>query len=204
MFDRLVGMSKAIKDGPASKTIRKNVRRLRGSRTYAATVREMKEVAGHAIHETVLKRIESGERRIDVDDLVGLALAFQVTPAELLLDHGDDPDELVEVSGVDEMPGMIKGAERRDVYDWLRGRRPIWFRNEGDLDEFRKRVTPAWEDPETVKAVEDVRRALLAGGSVTVADGNGELLSAGTPMSLHAVFDSAEFKQAVRRAILGD
>lgn len=196
-------MSKAINDGPASKTIRKNVRRLRGSRTYAATVREMKEVAGHAIHETVLKRIESGERRIDVDDLVGLALAFQVTPAELLLDHGDDPDELVGVSGVEEIPSMIKAAERRDVYDWLRGRRPIWIREKSDLDEFRERVTPAWEDVETVKAVEDARKALLAGGSVTVVDADGELLSAGTPTSLHSVYDSVEFKQAVRRAILG-
>lgn len=173
-------MSKTMKDGPASKIVRKNVRRLRGSRTYAATVRDMRELAGHSIHEVILKRIETGERRIDVDDLIALALAFQVTPAELLLDHGDDPDELVEVSGVEEMPSMIRGAERWKVYEWLRGRRPIWADGEEDVRSFRERVSPAWEDPAQINA------------------------AAQTASNIEAVYDSPAFKQAVRRAIVGD
>lgn len=171
-------MSKTMKDGPASKIVRENVRRLRGSRTYAATVRDMRELAGHSIHEVVLKRIESGERRIDVDDLIALALAFQVTPAELLLDHGDNPDEPVAVSGDTEMPDLIRGAERWKVYEWLRGRRPLWSEDDDDIRSFRERISPGWEDLAQVKA--------------------------GIEPNMESVYDSPQFKQAVRRAILGD
>lgn len=181
MFDRVGQMSKTMKDGPASKIVRKNVRRLRGGRTYAATVRDMRELAGHSIHEVVLKRIESGERRIDVDDLIALALAFQVTPAELLLDHGDNPDELVEISGDSDMPELIRGAERWKVYEWLRGRRPIWADGDNDVWAFRERTSPAWEDPAQVKA--DAEQSVP---------------------NIEAVYDSPEFKMAVKRAILGD
>lgn len=181
MFGRMAEMSKTMKDGPASKIVRKNVRRLRGNRTYAATVRDMRELASHSIHEVVLKRIESGERRIDVDDLIGLALAFQVTPAELLLDYGDEPDDLVEISGDSEMPELIRGAERWKVYEWLRGRRPIWADSDDDVRAFRERISPAWADPAHFDAGDK-----------------------GSEPNMDSVYDSQEFKQAVRRAILGE
>jgi len=48
---------------------------------------------GHPLHRTVLHKIETGARRIDVDDLVALALALDVTPGELLFGPPVPPDK---------------------------------------------------------------------------------------------------------------
>lgn len=51
---------------------------------YAELSRKLAEM-GREIPPLGLRRIESGERRVDVDDLVALALALDVSPLALLL-----------------------------------------------------------------------------------------------------------------------
>src|SRR3954454_23683106 len=45
----------------------------------------MTDIAGRPILASGLGKIESGERRVDVDDLVALAVALDVSPVRLLL-----------------------------------------------------------------------------------------------------------------------
>jgi transcriptional regulator with XRE-family HTH domain len=67
-----------------------NIRRIRQERglSYAELSRRL-VVTGHPILDTGLLKIEKGERRVDVDDLVALAVALETTPNRLLLPGSD-------------------------------------------------------------------------------------------------------------------
>ncbi|MBD3946345.1 helix-turn-helix domain-containing protein [Nocardioides ganghwensis] len=77
---------KQLPSGPTSATTRANIAHFRteAGMTYAELSREL-ERRGHLIPPLGLRRIESGERRVDVDDLVALALALDVNPNALLM-----------------------------------------------------------------------------------------------------------------------
>lgn len=62
------------------------VRQFREKRNlgYAELSRKLAEI-GREIPPLGLRRIESGDRRVDVDDLVALAFALEVSPLVLLL-----------------------------------------------------------------------------------------------------------------------
>lgn len=72
--------------GPTGETVRANVIALRERKnlTYAQLSRKLK-AAGRAIPELGLRRIEDGNRRVDVDDLMALAEALEVWPIALLM-----------------------------------------------------------------------------------------------------------------------
>lgn len=71
--------------GEASIRTAENLRRIRKQQklSYAELSRRLRE-AGHPIGDTGLLKIEKGERRVDVDDLVGLAEALGMDPSVLL------------------------------------------------------------------------------------------------------------------------
>jgi hypothetical protein len=60
-----------------------NVRRYRGETTYAELSRRLTEL-GRPIAPLGLRHIEADNRRVDVDDLVFLAVALDVAPLALL------------------------------------------------------------------------------------------------------------------------
>lgn len=72
--------------GPVSRYVAANVLRLRTARGLSTTrlSAALKEI-GHSIPPTGITRIEKGERRVDADDLVALAVALRVSPTALLL-----------------------------------------------------------------------------------------------------------------------
>lgn len=74
-----------------------NLRRLRERKklTYVA-LSELLDEVGRPIPVLGLRRIERGERRVDADDLVALAVALNVSPAALLLPpaNGQSPVKL--------------------------------------------------------------------------------------------------------------
>lgn len=84
---------KAINDGQSSINARKIIRELRGDRTYASVSRDL-ETMGHALHPLVIRRIEEGNRRIDVDDLVAFSQIFGVTLSYVVgeTDQANDPE----------------------------------------------------------------------------------------------------------------
>ena len=77
---------KKIELGPTGETVRTNIQRLRRARGlgFAELSRELDRL-GRTIPPLGLRRIEDGERRVDVDDLVALAAALWVSPVLLLL-----------------------------------------------------------------------------------------------------------------------
>lgn len=78
--------------GIVSERVAENVRAIRKRRNMSTYDLAGKLSAiGWPIHQTGVARIETGERRVDVDDLEALAAALDVTPDDLLADVGTAP-----------------------------------------------------------------------------------------------------------------
>ncbi|MBF6286919.1 helix-turn-helix domain-containing protein [Nocardia cyriacigeorgica] len=86
--------------GPTGETVRANVARLRDELrlTYPELSRRLEDL-GRPIPVLGLSRIEKGERRVDADDLVALALALGVSPITLLMPATEGEDDPVEATG---------------------------------------------------------------------------------------------------------
>jgi transcriptional regulator with XRE-family HTH domain len=136
--------------GPIGRYLVRNLAQLREEQQL--TYRELSdrlEQIGRPIPTLGLSRIEKGTRRVDVDDLVALAIVLEVSPAALVLprDPGGPEDDTIELTERLEVPGQ---AARRwaaghtplpdaDVITW---RRPSfhWRVREGELAELRQRI----------------------------------------------------------------
>jgi transcriptional regulator with XRE-family HTH domain len=83
---------RAKEPGPTSVRTARNLKQVRQERgvSYAELSRRLKALL-HPILDTGIMKIEKGERRVDVDDLVALALALGVTPNTLILPGLDIP-----------------------------------------------------------------------------------------------------------------
>jgi len=86
--------------GAPTRIVGANVKRIRGDIgfTQADLSRSLAQ-NGHPIPVSSIGRIETGDRRVEVDDLVALALALGVSPLALLLPHTRGPEDVVEFSG---------------------------------------------------------------------------------------------------------
>ncbi|MDH6282596.1 helix-turn-helix domain-containing protein [Prescottella agglutinans] len=132
--------------GPTGEVVAHNIRRLRDAAnlTYAELGRRL-EANGRTIPTLGLRKIESGERRVDADDLVALALALGVTPIALLM-----PVEASLTDAVDVTVTGLKGiSTSRQVWEWLRGFYPIDHPGNQheitpDVAAFRRASFPAW------------------------------------------------------------
>ncbi|MFD0117670.1 helix-turn-helix domain-containing protein [Streptomyces sp. NPDC058320] len=103
---------------PTGQVVAANVRRIRdevrGWSTYELS-RKLK-LAHRPIAPSALAKLERGERRVDVGDLMALAYVLQVNPNALLL-----PPEAageVELTAAGAYPAS-------DVWDWAEGERPL-------------------------------------------------------------------------------
>lgn len=78
--------TEAVRKGPIAERVAESVRthRTRRGLSHRQMSARMREV-GHPILPSGIARIEDGTRRVDVDDLVALALALRVPLAVLLL-----------------------------------------------------------------------------------------------------------------------
>lgn len=117
----------AIPMGPTARTVAMNVRRLRKEASlsvYALSAR-LREL-GCAISPSAITKIEKcvscdggrQTRRVDVDDLMALAVTLHVSPSALLLPLDDDSTHRVEVTGA----GSV---DAEDAWDWMDGKRPL-------------------------------------------------------------------------------
>ncbi len=66
----------------------------------------------------IISKTETGERRIDIDDLVALAIALRSTPSRILLTAGAAETELVEL-----MPEV--SVSELDAWMWATGEKPL-------------------------------------------------------------------------------
>jgi transcriptional regulator with XRE-family HTH domain len=86
---------------------------------------------GRRITISGLSKIENGDRRIDVDDLMAIAVALDVSPAALLLPRSQ-PGDVVDVTG--------RRASTLLFWQWALASDCI----SGDKDAFLERSLPSW------------------------------------------------------------
>lgn len=102
--------------GPTGETVAGNVLRLRQEQrlTYVELSARLAS-AGRNIPVLGLRRIERGERRVDADDLVALAMVLGVNPSALLLPYV--------AKGTVHLTGATVSAER--AWEWADGDSPL-------------------------------------------------------------------------------
>ena len=143
---------KKTQEGPTGKAVRDNIKRLREDQnlTFAELSRRLDDLDS-PIPPLGLRRIEQGERKIDVDDLTALATVLKSSPAYLLLPHVDEASDPAEMTG-------IKG-EAQYLWEWIRG---DWSLEEGGVISLDRmlRSKPRW----SLKAGDSKRFLLGLGG----------------------------------------
>jgi transcriptional regulator with XRE-family HTH domain len=106
--------------GSVGQRVAKEVARLRGRTTVRELSARLSKL-GRPILPSGITKIEQGSRRVDVDDLVALALALEVTPTRLLL--GPPPTD-----GSFDNPAHDEVWEKEEFGGEDGGRRfPVWF-----------------------------------------------------------------------------
>ena len=121
----------AVQHGPTAATVAANVKRLREQQNLGlrALAQRLADV-GRPLTHTALDKIERGTRRVDVDDLMALAAALDVSPATLLM-----PD-VPAVPGVSELAyrpewdvpvdvtGLPENIPAQHLWRWLTAQDP--------------------------------------------------------------------------------
>lgn len=107
--------------------MRLNIRRLRDAQgisgaQLSATMKRL----GRPIPLVGIQRIESGERRVDVDDLMAFAVALNVSPATLLM-PANNADGTEVQTGKELVPitGWHQPISARPVWDWIGAEKPL-------------------------------------------------------------------------------
>jgi transcriptional regulator with XRE-family HTH domain len=112
--------------GPASRVLAANIKRVReGMRLSYAGLSRRLAIIGQPIPELGLRRIEKGERRVDVDDLLALCLVLGISPVDLLVSKDVDADQWYQVA-----PKAT--AMARNVSEWVRGEDVLFYRTDPD------------------------------------------------------------------------
>lgn len=107
--------------GPPSKRVAANLRRIRRERdvTTAALSQRLAAI-GHPIADTGITKTEKGDRRVDADDLVALALALGATPNTLLM------PEVTYLDARDshQLTPLVSGSAV-ELWQWAQGETPL-------------------------------------------------------------------------------
>lgn len=87
-----------VRLGPIGRRVSERLHQIRTGKSWTLRVLEA-ELASikHPISNDGLSKIETGKRRVDVDDLVALAIALDVTPSRFLLPDGK-PGDMVQLT----------------------------------------------------------------------------------------------------------
>lgn len=102
--------------GPTARTVAENVKRLRELQglKYTDLSERLRTTSGWLINAVGIRRIESTERRVTVDDLVALSATLGVSPAALL--YPIDTPHANDQIGV---TGLRNTESARIVWDWM-------------------------------------------------------------------------------------
>lgn len=99
--------------------MRQNVKRLRGATQYKELSERLAAI-GRPVPALGIRRIESGERRVDVDDLMAFAVVFDVSPLALLLPADGEGGLSSRLTGV---PG--REVAHNTQWLWALGQEPL-------------------------------------------------------------------------------
>jgi len=127
--------------GATGAVVARNISRLRRDQglAYTELSKRLSEL-GRPIPTLGLRKIESGGRRVDVDDVIALSLALAVSPITLFMPYPlDDAGELLDV------PGVREPQEASRLWSWLRA--DDWLIEADDLHDwvsFARSALPRW------------------------------------------------------------
>jgi transcriptional regulator with XRE-family HTH domain len=152
-----------------------NVRALRQARGLdLADLADRMNRLGQSLSLGGLSKLERGDRRVDVDDLMALAIALDVTPSRLLLpaDATEEPAELT--------PELAVSSE--EAWSWACGEARLPASadvtlNLDALDRFFEENRP--HDPPDRTTIQEVREKEAQGHLSTLRDGYRQALEAG-------------------------
>lgn len=99
-------------------TVAANIKRLRSGRMLKDISEQLSKIGRH-ITPLALARIESGERKVDVDDLMAFAIVFNVSPLTLLLPESGSALVSSKITGVSHEYGS------NILWLWGRGDEPL-------------------------------------------------------------------------------
>lgn len=132
--------------GPTARTVGANVRRLRQEigDTQGALADRLKG-NGHPIPVASIGRIESGDRRVEVDDLMALSVALGVSPLALLMPYTRASSDDVSLTGWRKTTAL-------DSWRWALAGAPLAWSEGGRHEEESlyltvRRSFPWWLDP---------------------------------------------------------
>lgn len=122
--------------GATGETVRENIKRIRAElRMPVPELSAKLGELGRTIPPLGIRRIESGERRVDADDLVALAVALDVSPLTLLMPPtGSRTEEVSSPAGGTTIALVL--------WKWLRGTYPL--PGTCSKQEFVPRSQPTW------------------------------------------------------------
>ncbi|MGW5386739.1 helix-turn-helix domain-containing protein [Nocardia sp. NPDC003963] len=131
--------------GATGNTVRVNIARYRNRMNlgYADLARSL-EALGRPIPVLGLSRIERGERRVDVDDLMALAVALGVSPTSLLLPDAADSGDSVTATCIEGTAADLLGWFRLHTPSAHIGK-PAGERNVRDAIRFIADSRPRWD-----------------------------------------------------------
>lgn len=105
--------SRALELGPIGRHVAERIGQMRRDRGWEQRqVAERVTAAGRPMSASAISKVESGARRVDVDDLVAIAAALEVSPALLLL--AAPAEHLPEQPAAAE-PTSVEAAIREDI-----------------------------------------------------------------------------------------
>lgn len=135
--------SNAVIAGPTAERVAENVERVRKARQlHQKDLSALLKSVGRPMLPTVISKIERGERRVDVDDLVALALALNVSPLTLLL-PADWSSAPVQLTGEVEVASQV-------AWTWAQGEAPA---QEIPPSDDEARHAAYWRDWEAFQAL---------------------------------------------------
>lgn len=147
---------------PTGRQVAENVRRVREARGWSTyDLSRRLGMAGRPIAASAIAKVERAERRVDVGDLVALAVVLKVSPSALFLPLKDGPGETVEVTGA----GSVSA---QDAWEWADGAKPLNFTF--DLDHTELLEFELYSRPPGRRAMWNAGRELYLKGESRNAD----------------------------------
>lgn len=127
----------AVQRDATAETVSANVKRLRtkqnlGLRGLSTKLGEVGRPLGHS----AIDQIEKGTRRVDVDDLMALAVALEVSPSTLLMPNAENAEDQVYATGWEH------AADAAQVWGWLQTDVSLGWRDRPDIS--AERALPAF------------------------------------------------------------
>ena len=138
--------ARSIELGGTGRIVATNIARFRGLRGLRLTGLSARMTAvGRPMSVVTLSAIENGTRRCDVDDLVAISAALNVSPAAMLMPPVTDP---YDAAGATVSP--LGSPEAGPLWDWLTATAPLDVsliaddRDDVAAEVWRREQVPPW------------------------------------------------------------